>query len=217
MILRNYMGRTKTVGRTQVSSQILMSALKRINEEFSILREAKREVLEDVMDIENTKNVLNGILKENIRIAQIQTTLPSPFGFNIALQGHLDVLKIEDKYEFLKRMHEQILAKLGMEKPKVEEYPHDPYNEIWQKEEETLKTKEMDKNMQLVTDAQKAARRLKLPRDYLDNIIEMIHGERKGLRTDFILWLDGTFKKAIPKAISDPLAKFLIKAKEEIR
>ena len=38
------------------------------------------------------------------------------FAFNIALQGFTDLMKIEDKIEFVRRMHEQIMAKIKMEK-----------------------------------------------------------------------------------------------------
>ena len=34
------------------------------------------------------------------------TKLPSPFALNLILQGHSDLIRIEDKQEFLKRMHE---------------------------------------------------------------------------------------------------------------
>ena len=50
MILRIYKGRTKHVGRQQVSSQILINAVKRISPDFSILKEARREVLEDLIN-----------------------------------------------------------------------------------------------------------------------------------------------------------------------
>ena len=113
MILRNYRGQTKRVGRQQVSSVILMSALMRLDPNFSILREAKREVLEDVMDIENTRKVVKGVEDGTIKLVELETKIPSPFAFNIALQGHLDVMKIEDKHEFLRRMHEMVLARIG--------------------------------------------------------------------------------------------------------
>lgn len=114
MILRNYMGHRKRVGRQQVSSMILMNALRRIDTEFSILKETRREVLEDLMDIENTKEVLRGITEGKIKIKEIETTIPSPFAFSIALQGYMDILKIEDKHEFLRRMHELVKAKIGL-------------------------------------------------------------------------------------------------------
>jgi len=113
MILRNYMGRTKRVGRQQMSAQILMSSLKQIDVNFSIIKEARRECLEDLMDIENARTVMQGIEDGNIKLVEVQTTVPSPFGLNLALQGYMDVMRIEDKYEFLRRMHEQILAKIS--------------------------------------------------------------------------------------------------------
>ena len=113
MILRSYKGRTKRVGRQQVSSMILMSAVKRIDPNFSILKEAKREVLEDLMDIKNTKLILSRIEKKEIKIKEINLDLPSPFAFNLASQGITDVLKIEDRVEYLKRMHQMVLAKIG--------------------------------------------------------------------------------------------------------
>jgi len=61
MILRQYKGRVKRVGRQQVSSMLLMSAVKRIDKNFSILKEARREVLEDLMDIDNAVEIINKI------------------------------------------------------------------------------------------------------------------------------------------------------------
>jgi ATP-dependent Lhr-like helicase len=116
MILRSYMGHQKRVGRQQVSSMILMNAVKRISPDFCVLREARREVLEDLMDIENAKLVLNLIAQGKMKVAEVHTKIPSPFAFDLVLQGHLDILKIEDKVEFLKRMHQNVLAKISLGK-----------------------------------------------------------------------------------------------------
>ena len=113
MILRTYRGKTKRVGRQQVSSMLLLSAVKRISNDFSILKEARREVLEDLMDIENARKILQDIEKGNIKVIYTSNKLPSPFAFNLVLQGHLDFMKMEDKVEFLKRMHALVLAKIG--------------------------------------------------------------------------------------------------------
>jgi ATP-dependent Lhr-like helicase len=110
------MGHEKRIGRQQVSSMILLSAVKRISEDFPVLKEARREVLEDLMDIENTKKILEQIESGKIKLVEVQTKIPSPFAFNIALQGYMDVLKMEDKVEFLKRMNQMVLAKIGMKK-----------------------------------------------------------------------------------------------------
>ncbi|MAG48090.1 ATP-dependent helicase [archaeon] len=116
MILRNYKGRTKRVGRQQVSSMILLNAVRQLSENFSILKEARREVLEDLMDIENAKLVLQDIESGKIKIREVTTNIPSPFAFNLVLQGYVDVLKVEDKVEFLRRMHQMVLAKIGKKK-----------------------------------------------------------------------------------------------------
>jgi len=115
MILRSYNGRKMRVGRQQVSSMILMNAVKRISPNFSVLKEARREVLQDLMDIENAKLVLKQIEDKKIKIKQITTDIPSPFALNLVMQGHLDVMRMEDKMEFLRRMHQMTLAKIGLE------------------------------------------------------------------------------------------------------
>lgn len=117
MILRNYRGKTKRVGRQQVSSMLLLNAIRRISLDFSILKEARREVLEDLMDIEHALLILKHIEEGKIKIAYTSDKLPSPFAFNLVLQGHLDFMKMEDKVEFLRRMHTMVLAKIGKRFP----------------------------------------------------------------------------------------------------
>ncbi|MFC1728543.1 ATP-dependent helicase [Nanoarchaeota archaeon] len=114
MILRNYKGRKKRAGKQQVSSMILLKAVKRISNNFCILREARREVLEDLMDIENAKRILLDIEEGRIKFDELHTDVPSPFAFNLVLQGHVDALKMEDKIEFLKRMQQMVKAKISL-------------------------------------------------------------------------------------------------------
>ena len=121
MILRNYMGHTKRVGRQQVSSMILLNAVKRISNDFCILYEAKREVLEDLMDIGNAIQIIGAIEKKEIAVKEISTQIPSPFAHTLIMQGYSDVLRIEDRIEFLKNMHAMVLAKIGLKKGKNKE------------------------------------------------------------------------------------------------
>src|SRR3972149_8822196 len=87
MILRNYKGRSKTVGKQQMKSHFLLHAVKKITNEFPILREARREVLEDLMDIENAKFVLKWIKEGKIKMKVVETSIPSPFASNLIMQG----------------------------------------------------------------------------------------------------------------------------------
>jgi len=112
MILRNYKGRQKSVGKQQMKSFFLLSAINKISKDFPILKEARREVLEDLMDIERAKLVLSWIKEGKVMIEKITTKLPSPFALGLVLQGYSDLLKIEDKLNFLKRMHEEIIREI---------------------------------------------------------------------------------------------------------
>lgn len=91
-----------------MKSFLLLSAINKISRDFPILKEARREVLEDLMDIEKTGLVLKWLKEGNIKIEKIETSLPSPFATNLVLQGYSDLLKIEDRIEFLKRMHKAV-------------------------------------------------------------------------------------------------------------
>ena len=106
MILRNYKGHDKSVGKQQMKSHFLLNAVRKISKNFPILKEARREVLEDLMDIENAKRVIKRINDKMIKIEIIEVKLPSPFTLNLLIQGHTDLIRIEDKQAFLKRMHE---------------------------------------------------------------------------------------------------------------
>ena len=112
MTLRNYKGESKSAGRQQVRGKILLKFVQDMDENFSILKEAKREALEDYMDIKNALKVINMIDSGEMEIKTINTVIPSPFAFNLVSQGYLEVLKQNDKAEFTKRMHQAILDKI---------------------------------------------------------------------------------------------------------
>ncbi len=146
MILRQYMGRKKSAGRQQIGSKILFNAVKRISNQFPILKEARREVLEDLMDYQHAQEIINKIIENRISIEEVETSTPSPFAFGLIVSGYSDVIKVEDKQEFLKRMHQQVLAKIALKqgkkklKEKKEEFS---YAKIW---EESRKRQEEEKD-----------------------------------------------------------------------
>lgn len=113
MILRRYKGQEKSVSRQQVKGKILLKFVKDLDENFSILKEARREVMEDFMDVKNAKKVLKLMEEGNMELKQINTKIPTPFAFNLVAQGYLDVLKYEDRIEFIRRMHQAILEKIA--------------------------------------------------------------------------------------------------------
>ena len=106
MILRNYKGREKSVGKQHVHSELLFVAVKKLNDDFPILREARREVMEDLMNVDDAEKVLKWVESGEVKIKKIVSPLVSPFGLNLILQGRSDLIKMEDRASFLKRMHE---------------------------------------------------------------------------------------------------------------
>jgi ATP-dependent Lhr-like helicase len=112
MILRSYKGISKSVGKQQVKSDFLLNAVKKISTDFPILKETKREIMEDLMDIKNAEQVLRWMKEGKVKIESIVSDVPSPFSFNLITQGHADLMKMEDKIEFLKRMHERVLERI---------------------------------------------------------------------------------------------------------
>lgn len=214
MILRNYLGRKKRVGRQQVSSMILMSALKRISIDFSILKEARREVLEDLMDIEHTKEVLKEIEDGKLKIIEIDTNIPSPFAFKTALQGYMDVMRIGDKMEFLKKMHQLVMAKISLQKGKAKEKPKedefDYYEEFRRQSEEKIeKKKTKEDNLKIM-----AWNLEKVPIYAKEEIVKLIDGE-ENIRADIIRAFH-RYEKKIKKEWPKELQDFVFKRLKEI-
>jgi ATP-dependent helicase Lhr and Lhr-like helicase len=141
MILRNYMGRKKRAGRMHIGSRILFNAVKRISNQFPILKEARREVLEDLMDYKHAQQIIDAVVEGSISVEDVATKTPSPFAFGLIVGGYSDVIKIEDKQEFLKRMHEQVMVTIALKKgkkilkEKKEEFSYSSYWEKKMKEE----------------------------------------------------------------------------------
>ena len=112
MTLRKYKGQSKSVGRQQVRGKILLKFVQEMDDNFSILKEARRESLEDYMDVKNALKIIKMVDSGEMEIITINTVIPSPFAFNLVSQGYLDVLNQNDKKEFTKRMHQAILNKI---------------------------------------------------------------------------------------------------------
>jgi ATP-dependent Lhr-like helicase len=203
MILRNYMGKRKRVGRQQVSAQILMCALKRLDNNFSILREARRECLEDVMDIDNTKKVLTMIEEGKMKVKEVETSIPSPFALNLALQGYTDILRIEDKYEFLRRMHQQILSKIKGEK--IEHVSMHKY--VQRSKEERNEFKEQLKS---------EAWNLKIPRFAKAELIRIIDGDRKDIDPKFVEGVQ-EHRKEIERDWPEEIRNFMFTVLKDIK
>ncbi len=113
MILRNYLGREKSIWKQQMSADALLKLLKKHFPDFPVLRETYREIMEDSMDVHNALDYLSKIgRKIELRILEVPN--PSPFALNMYLVGEEDVVLMEDRRKVLKMLHEMILKKIEM-------------------------------------------------------------------------------------------------------
>ena len=210
MILRQYKGVQKNVGRQQVSSMILMSAVMRISEDFSILKEARREVMDDMMDVDNAALVLKAIKLEKIKIKEVETTIPSPFAFELVIEGYSDILRMEDKTEFLRRMHAMVLAKISKKK---DSNVTAMLEEITSKAAETREEERDEKKEELIKLAWNIDN---VPNRAKEEMIAIINGKRKGVSKDFLENYERHIKE-IKLNWPHKLSGFFEKAVKEIR
>ncbi len=116
MILRNYRGWKQPVGRQQVNAQILLKAVEEMDPDFPVLKETYREIFDDVMDLERTKEVLGRIKSGAIKYEIIKTGSPSPFAHALFTFGHADVVLMKDRQAYLKYLHGLVMKSIGLGK-----------------------------------------------------------------------------------------------------
>ena len=118
MILRNYLGREKSVWRQQMNADSILRLIKRIfGNNFPVLKETYREIVEDSMDIENAEDYLSKIENKEIKIKIVRTPYPSPFSLNLYILGEEDIVLMEDRRKILKLLHEKILEVVSSSLP----------------------------------------------------------------------------------------------------
>jgi ATP-dependent Lhr-like helicase len=112
MVLRNYKGREVSVNRQQVRSSYLLDYLSEL-ESVPVIEETYREVLEDVMDIQNAEAVVRSLEEGEMGIVTVPySPIPSPFGHNIVLAGISDIVMMEDRSSLLRELHRKVLSKV---------------------------------------------------------------------------------------------------------
>ncbi len=113
MILRNYKGKKISVRKQQINSQFILKAAEEISPNFPIIKETYREIMEDVMDLPRTKEVIKGMAKGEIKYKVIETDVPSPFSHNLIATGAADVIMMKDRRRHLRELHKLVMKKIG--------------------------------------------------------------------------------------------------------
>ncbi|MCD1294748.1 helicase [Methanocella sp. CWC-04] len=112
MILRNYKGHQKSARRQQVSADMMLSFAHRLDN-FSVLEESYREIIEDKLEIDHIQQIVRAIKGGDMEVVVINVDSPSPLSFGVASLSASDVVLAEDKTSLLKEFHRRVMEKIG--------------------------------------------------------------------------------------------------------
>lgn len=113
MILRRYMDTERSVNKLQLNAQNLLGIL-RDYENFPVIEETFREIMEIKMNIDGARDVLKKLEKGDIKWALIgPINVPSPFAHGIITHGYSDVVLMEDRKRLLKHLHEMVMERIN--------------------------------------------------------------------------------------------------------
>ncbi|MHB8585019.1 MAG: DEAD/DEAH box helicase [Thermoplasmatota archaeon] len=109
LVLRNYPGRNQSVGRLQVNSFVLYHMLKKIDPNFPILKEVRREILDDAFDVARAEDLCYRMLTRRTKLTILRgRKTPSPFAFSIVLAAHADAALPDDREALLRELQERV-------------------------------------------------------------------------------------------------------------
>jgi len=114
MVLRRYKGEEISLAKRQLNAETLLKIIEAMDN-FPVLKETYREILEDFMDLQHAKEVLRFIKIGEISFKIIETSIvPSPFAHNIVVHGYSDIVLMEDRRKLLARLHDMVLRIIKM-------------------------------------------------------------------------------------------------------
>lgn len=112
MILKNYKGREKSAAQQQVSSEMLLGFADDLDE-FAVIEETYREILEDKLAIEAIQDILQAVAANEIDVVQQTVGTPSPRAFGLATLAASDTVLADDQSRVLREFHERVQQAIG--------------------------------------------------------------------------------------------------------
>ena len=113
MILRRYKGTDISIRKQRIKASVLVRLLP---EEFPVMKETYREVLEDYMDVVHAQEVFNSMRNGDVDAIVIRKSndrVLSPFAQGIVLSALSDVLTMADRERWILAMYERIREMLS--------------------------------------------------------------------------------------------------------
>ncbi|PSQ57591.1 MAG: helicase [Halobacteriales archaeon SW_9_67_25] len=112
MILKRYKGHEKSASQQQVNSDMLLGFARDL-EDFAVIEETYREILEDKLDVAGIEGILGEIQRGDIEVATVRVDSPSPRAFGLAALTASDVVLAEDESAVLQKFHRRVLEEIG--------------------------------------------------------------------------------------------------------
>jgi ATP-dependent Lhr-like helicase len=117
LILKRYKGYEKSASEQQVSSEMLLSFAEGL-EDFAVIEETYRELLEDKLHVAGIEWACRRIQDGDLAIEQFTVDTPSPAAFGLATLAASDVVLAEDESVVLQEFHERVQREIGDESPR---------------------------------------------------------------------------------------------------
>ena len=114
MILKRYKGYEKSAAEQQVSSEMLLSFAEGLDD-FAVIEETYREILEDKLHVDGIEAVLADVQAGEVEVVEQTVESPTPRAFGLATLMASDVVLAEDEGQVLREFHERVLSAIGDE------------------------------------------------------------------------------------------------------
>ncbi len=114
MILKRYKGYEKSASEQQVSSEMLLGFAEDLDD-FAVVEETYREILEDKLAVSAVEDVLGAVQSGDVAVTSNRVDTPSPKAFGLATLMASDVVLAEDESAVLQEFHERVLDEIGDE------------------------------------------------------------------------------------------------------
>ncbi|OLZ40092.1 helicase [Natrinema saccharevitans] len=114
LILKRYKGYEKSASEQQVSSEMLLGFAEDL-EEFAVIEETYREILEDKLNVAEIEAIVDAIDAGDLEISRQLLDSPTPRAFGLATLSASDVVLAEDESAALQSFHERVLEEIGEE------------------------------------------------------------------------------------------------------
>jgi len=116
MILKRYKGYEKSASEQQVSSDMLLGFAEDL-EDFAVIEETYREIMEDKLHVAGIEDVLESLRSGELSVTTTRVTSPSPRAFGLATLMASDVVLAEDESRVLQEFHRRVIEEIEGEDP----------------------------------------------------------------------------------------------------